>query len=158
MNSKLLFPLMLFCTLLATPSMFSQSSNQSRKQKLVNYNGNVNNPLTSSELAQINEVYGSTANKNILSIPQRLKDIKNILRNRVDIKSISNPSDQKACTLLSDVPLMDYYVNNLQRDTNFNPQNFNPLKYLFNFYSNGGTQMYRVDNTSYFIIIKSQHK
>ncbi|MEH6538227.1 MAG: hypothetical protein V7719_17655 [Psychroserpens sp.] len=158
MNSKLLFPLMLFCALLATPTMFSQSSNQSRKQKTVNYNINVNNPLNSSELAQINQVYGSTANINVLSIPQRLKDIKNILRNRVEIKNIPNPSDQKACTLLSDVPLMDYYVNDLQRDTNFNPQNFNPLKYLFNFYSNGGTHMYRVDNTSYFIVIKSQHK
>lgn len=157
MNSKLLFPLMLFCTLLATPSVFSQSSNPNRKQKTVNYNNNINNPLSASELALINEVYGSTANKNVLSKPQRLKDIKNILRNRVEIKNVPNPSDQKACTLLSEVPLMDYYVNNLQRDTNFNPQNFNPLKYLFNFYGNG-THMYRVDNTNYFIIIKSQHQ
>lgn len=157
MNSKLLFPLMLFCTLLATPSMFSQSSNQSRKQKTVNYNNNVNNPLTNSELALINEVYGTKASAYVLNKPQRLKDIKNILRNRVEVKLIPNKSDQKACTLLSEVPLMDYYVDNLQRDTNFNPQNFNPLKYLFSFYSNG-SHMYRVDNTNYFIIIKSQHK
>ena len=147
---------MVFCALLATPSMFSQSSHQNRKQKTVTYNQNVNNPLTSSELAQVNEVYGSTANKNVLSKPQRLKDIKNILRNRVEIVNIPNARDQKPCTLLSEVPLMDYYVDNLQRDTNFNPQNFNPLKYLFNFYSYG-THMYRVDNTNYFIIIKSQH-
>ena len=79
------------------------------------------------------------------------------INGKVEIKNIPNPSDQKACTLLSDVPLMDYYVNTLDRDTNFNPQNFNPLKYLFSFYSKG-THMYRVDNTSYFIIIKSQHK
>jgi hypothetical protein len=52
---------------------------------------------------------------------------------------------------------MNYYVSDLQRDANFNPQNFNPLKYLFNFYSRG-TQMYRVDNTNYFIIIESQYK
>nr|WP_321237360.1 hypothetical protein [uncultured Psychroserpens sp.] len=157
MNSKLLFPLMLFCILLATPSMFSQSSNQSRKQKTVTYNTNVNNPLTSNELALINEVYGNKATSNVLNKPQRLKDIKNILRNRVEVKLIPNQSDQKPCTLLSEVPLMDYYVDNLQRDTNFNPQNFNPLKYLFNFYSYG-SHMYRVDNTNYFIIIKSQHK
>ncbi|WP_298897587.1 hypothetical protein [uncultured Psychroserpens sp.] len=157
MNSKLLFPLMLLCALLTTPTMFSQSTNTSRKQKTVNYNSNVNNPLTNSELALINEVYGNKANANVLSKPQRLKDIKNILRNRVEIKNIPNQSDQKPCTLLSEVPLMDYYVDNLQRDTNFNPQNFNPLKYLFNFNSYG-SHMYRVDNTNYFIIIKSQHK
>ncbi|MDG5493077.1 hypothetical protein [Psychroserpens sp. SPM9] len=157
MNSKLLFPLMLLCALLATSSMFSQSSNQNRKQKTVTYHTNVNSPLTSSELAKINEVYGTTSTENVLSKPQRLKDIKNILRNRVEIKSIPNPSDQKPCTLLSEVPLMDYYVTNLERAPNFNPQTFNPLKYLFSFYSNG-THMYRVDNTNYFIIIKSQHK
>ncbi|MCK8479942.1 hypothetical protein [Psychroserpens algicola] len=157
MNSKLLFPLLLFCAMLASPAMFSQSSNSSRKQQTVNYNNNVNKPLTSNELALINEVYGNKTTSNVLNKPQRLKDIKNILRNRIEIKNIPNQSDQKPCTLLSEVPLMDYYVDNLQRDTNFNPQNFNPLKYLFNFYSYG-SHMYRVDNTNYFIIIKSQHK
>lgn len=156
MKSKLLFPLILLCALLASHTVFSQSKSQSRSQKTITYNDNVNNPLTSTELAMINEVYGNKATKNILDKPQRLRDVKNILRNRVEIKSISDPSDQKLCTLLSDVPLLDYYVDNLQRDINFNPQNFNPLKYLFNFYSYG-THMYRVDNTDYFIIIKSQH-
>lgn len=153
MNPRFLFPLILVATLLISTSLFSQS----RKQKTINYNDNVNLPLTSAESALINEVYGNTANDNILDKPQRLKDIKNILRNRVEIKSVPNARDQKACTLLSEVPLMDYYVSNLQRDTSFNPQNFNPLKYLFNFYSHG-THMYRVDNTNYFIIIKSQYK
>nr|WP_321225179.1 hypothetical protein [uncultured Psychroserpens sp.] len=153
MNPKFLFPLILVSTLLVSTSLFSQS----RKKKTVNYKENVNAALTTAELALINEVYGSTANDNVLNKPQRLKDIKNILRNRVEIKNIPNRSDQKPCTLLSDVLLMDYYVANLQRDTNFNPQNFNPLKYLFN-YNSYGTHMYRVDNTNYFIVIKSQHK
>jgi hypothetical protein len=153
MNLKFIFPLILVCTLLASTSIFSQS----RKQKTINYNANVNAPLTSAELGLITEVYGVTANDNILDKPQRLKDIKNILRNRVEIKEIPKASDQKDCTLLSEVSLMDYYVVDLQRDTNFNPQNFNPLKYLFNYYSYG-THMYRVDDTNYFIIIKSQHK
>ncbi|MEM5565205.1 hypothetical protein WNY78_08820 [Psychroserpens sp. AS72] len=153
MNPKFLFPLILIVTLLVSTSLFSQS----RKQKTVTYNTNVNSPLTSAELALVNEVYGNTVNTNVLDKPQRLKDIKNILRNRVEIKNVPNPSDQKTCTLLSEVLLMDYYVSDLQRDTNFNPQNFNPLKYLFN-YNSYGTHMYRVDNTNYFIIIKSQHK
>nr|WP_321231184.1 hypothetical protein [uncultured Psychroserpens sp.] len=152
MNPKFLFPLILVSTLLISTSLFSQS----RKYNTVNYNENVNSSLTNVELALINEVYGNTANENILDKPQRLKDIKNILRNRVEIKNLSNPRDQKQCTLLSEVPLFDYYVSGLQRDTNFNPQDFNPLKYLFN-YNSYGTHMYRVDNTNYFIIIKSQH-
>ncbi|WP_028871186.1 hypothetical protein [Psychroserpens burtonensis] len=153
MNPKFLFPLILIFTLLVSTSLFSQS----RKQKTIHYNANVSAPLMSSELGWITEVYSSTAHENILDKPQRLKDIKNILRNRVEIKNIPNPSDQKECALLSEVPLMNYYVSDLQRDANFNPQNFNPLKYLFNFYSRG-TQMYRVDNTNYFIIIESQYK
>jgi hypothetical protein len=152
MNPKFLFPLILVSTLLISTSLFSQS----RKYNTVNYNENVNSSLTNAELALINEVYGNTANENILDKPQRLKDIKNILRNRVEIKNLPNPRDQKQCTLLSEVPLLDYYVSSLQRDTNFNPQDFNPLKYLFN-YNSYGTHMYRVDNTNYFIIIKSQH-
>ncbi|WP_040278651.1 hypothetical protein [Psychroserpens damuponensis] len=153
MNPKFLFPLILVGTLLISTSLFSQS----RKQKTVTYNTNVNSPLTPAELAFVNEVYGNTVNANVLDKPQRLKDIKNILRNRVEIKNVPNASDQKACTLLSEVSLMNYYVSGLQRDINFNPQNFNPLKYLFN-YNSYGTHMYRVDNTNYFIIIKSQHK
>ncbi|VAW36026.1 hypothetical protein MNBD_GAMMA01-1060, partial [hydrothermal vent metagenome] len=38
----------------------------------------------------------------------------------------------------------------------FNKNTFNPLKYTFDFYSRGG-YMYKVDNTNYFIIIKSQY-
>jgi hypothetical protein len=130
---------------------------QLRKQKFVNYDSNVSAPLTSNELALIIEVYGDTANENVLDNPQRLTDIKNILRNRIEIKTISKSSDQKACPLLSEVPLMDYYVSNLQRDTVFNPQTFNPLKYLFQYHAYG-SYLYRVDGTDYFIIVKSQHQ
>lgn len=157
MYKKILFPLLFVGALFASKSSFSQTNRLQKNQKIVQYNSNVDKPLTNSEMAKINEVYGSTANKNIFTKPQRLKDVKNILRNRVEIKNIPNPSDQKKCTLLSEVPLMDYYVNDLKRDTTFSPEKFNPLKYLFNFYSYG-SHMYRVDNTNYFIIIKSQHQ
>ena len=157
MYKKILFPLLFVATLFASKTTHSQVNRLQQNQKTVTYNSNIDKPLTVAERAMINEVYGSTANKNIYSKPQRLKDIKNILRNRVEIKEISNPSDQKKCTLLSEVPIMDYYVYDIQRDATFNPDTFNPLKYLFNFYSYG-SHMYRVDNTNYFIIIKSQHQ
>ena len=153
MNSKYLFPLTIVVSLLISTSAFSQL----KKQKVVHYDANVSAPLTNGELALITEVYGDTAHENVLDKPQRLADVKNILRNRIEIKRISKPSDQKACPLLSTVPLMDYYVSDLQRDTVFNPENFNPLKYLFQYHAHG-SYMYRVDGTDYFIIVKSQYQ
>ncbi|WP_053991370.1 hypothetical protein [Mangrovimonas sp. TPBH4] len=129
-------------------------SNQQTLTTIV-YNDNVNAPFTQKELAQIDEVYGAQAEKYVFKYPQRVKEIKNLLRNRISISMLSNPQDQKDCTLLSEVPLCNYYVNDLKRDIVFNPENFNPLKYLFNVNGLSG-QMYRVDNTNYFIIIKSQ--
>ncbi|WMI67933.1 hypothetical protein [Mangrovimonas sp. YM274] len=119
------------------------------------YKDNVNAPFSTKELTQIDEVYGNQSKKYVFNYPQRVKDIKNLLRNRIAIQMISNPQDQKECPLLSEVPLCNYYVDNLKRDTVFSPENFNPLKYLFNVNGHSG-QMYRVDNTNYFIIIKSQ--
>ncbi|GAA0741692.1 MULTISPECIES: hypothetical protein [Flavobacteriaceae] len=133
----------------------ANSQNIKPSISLIKYNDNVNAPLNSKELKQINEVYGDKSNEYVLNRPQRLKDIKNLLRNRIEIKLISNPNDQKQCPLLSEVPLLNYYVSDLRRDTVFNPQTFNPLKYLFNVNGLSG-EMYRVDNTNYFIIIKSQ--
>lgn len=135
----------------------AQYSKLKQPVKLVVYNNNVNNPLTNSEFNQLKEVYGDGLEKDVLNRPQRLKDIKNILRNRVEIVSIPNTQDQKPCKLLSEVPLFDSYVDNLKRDVFFNKNTFNPLKYVFEFYSRGGA-MYKVDNTNYFIIIKSQHQ
>ncbi len=135
----------------------AQYSKYKHPAKIVVYKDNVNNPLTNTELNQLKEVYGIALQKDILNRPQRLKDVKNILRNRVEIVTIPNVQDQKPCKLLSKVPLFDAYVNSLERDVFFNKNTFNPLKYVFDFYSRVGT-MYKVDNTNYFIIIKSQHQ
>ena len=135
----------------------AQASKQRQPVLHVKYNSNVNNPLNSTELNMLKEVYGEALEKDVLSRPQRLKDIKNILRNRIEIREISNVHDQKPCPLLSEVPLFDAYVNTLKRDAYFNKSTFNPLKYNFPFNSKG-TKMYKVDHTNYFIIIKSQHQ
>ena len=147
---------MLLCVLLATSAMYSQSGSIYKNQKTVTYDANVKNPLTNSELAMVTEVYGETTSKNVLDNPIRLKNIKNILRNRVEILELPNDKKQKSYSLMSEVPLMNYYVSDLQRDAVFNPKAFNPLKYLFNFNANG-SELYRVDNTDYYIYIKSQH-
>ena len=124
--------------------------------EVIQYNTNVNAPFSVTELSQLNEVYGASLDKEILSRPNRVLAMKNLLRNRIVIENRSKPKDQKKCTLLSEVPLFDAFVSTLQRDSVFNPQEFNPLKYAFSFYSRG-EHMYRVDGTDYFIIVKSQH-
>lgn len=134
----------------------AQDQNNRQPLPLAHFNENVKAPLSMAERQQLEEVYGDKLQAYVLSKPQRLKAIKNILRNRVQIKQFSNPQDQKDCTLLSELTLFNYYVKDLKRDLVFNASTFNPLKYNFEFYSRGA-QMYRVDNTNYYIIIKSQH-
>lgn len=135
----------------------TQITNQKQALQIVQYDQNVETGLTQVEQAQLKAVYGNQLQSQVLSKPHRLKAIKNILRNRVEILEFSNPNDQKNCTLLSDVSLFNYYVPELKRDVVFNRNTFNPLKYNFEFYSRGA-HMYRVDNTNYFILIKSQHQ
>ncbi len=55
---------------------------------------------------------------------------------------------------LSSVPLKNKCNSALTYDSgaNFNPENFNALKYFFNFYSQTD-QAYLVDNTSYIVLI-----
>lgn len=145
--------------LFVTTTVLAQNNQKQNRLPLkhVTYGDNLDAPLTIKEKQQLEEVYGDKLQELVLTKPQRLKDIKHILRNRVEYRQISNPRDQKPCPLLSQVSLFNNYMPNLKRDVAFNPQTFNPLKYNFNFYARG-SYMYRVDNTNYFIIIKSQHQ
>jgi len=157
MKIKFRILIVLVICALTTNTAFSQSKSLQPNIPLVKYNANVKSPLTSVELRFIEEAYGDKAETYVLSNSQRVKDIKNLLRNRVVITEIPNVRDQKKAPLLSQVPLFDFYVKDLKRDTTFNPKTFNPLKYLFNVHGLQG-EMYRVDNTNYFILIKSQHE
>lgn len=134
---------------------------QQKKQKnpvpLAKFDDNVKLPLTAKERAQIIEVYGEYADKYIFSKPHRLKSIKQLLRNRIVIKRITDPNSKKPCTKLSEVTLCNGFVGDLERDITFDPKTFNPLKYNFEFYSRSAA-IYQVDNTDYYIIIKSQYQ
>jgi len=155
MNTKFLLPLTFIFSVLTANASFSQTK-QKPLQHVV-YNDNVNAPLTAHELALITEVYGEHAEEDILSKPQRLKDIKHILRNRVEIIEISEGKDLSSFTNLSTIPLFNPYNKGLSRDAFYNASTFNPLKYQFNFYSREGSQTYRFDNSQVLITIKSQN-
>lgn len=152
---KKLFAIMAF-TLLPL-LVFSQKSQGQQPLPVIEFRDNVKLPLTAHERAQIEEVYGEYAEKYIYSDPFRLMSVKNILRNRVVIELVSEDTKTKDCTKLSEVTLFKNYVKDLERDEVFNPENFNPLKYNFLFYSRSAA-MYHVDNTNYYILVKSQYQ
>ena len=156
MNTKKHIVLFTLLGILLSFNSLAQSKDNQKPLTLVNYPDNIDQPLTKKELAQIKEVYGDAAESEILNRPQRVKDIKFILRARVEIYN-AGQKDLSGLKKLSEVPLIDGYVTNLSRDVNFNPDKFNPLKYQFNFYGRD-SYFYHVDNTSYYIIIKSQHQ
>ena len=134
-------------------SMTGQQSKHKNPLHIAKYDDNVKLPLTAKERAQIIEVYGDSADKLVFSNPHMLKSIKHILRNRVIIKLITDENKKKACPKISEVSLFE----DSESDKVFNPNDFNPLKYNFNFYSRAGG-IYQVDNTNYYIIIKSQYQ
>jgi hypothetical protein len=119
----------------------------------VNYSENCFLPFTDSEIAMLNDVFVDNLDTYVLDKPNRALDIKDILRNRVniykeEIKDISN------YPLLSSVGLFNIFNNN-ETPPVFDKDNFNPLIYNFEFGSKS-RQVYRVDNTNYLIIINSK--
>ncbi|WGD33838.1 hypothetical protein [Olleya sp. YS] len=153
MRLKLLF------TLLFGFVMFTQQGTAQTKRKLqtqlVNYDKNVDAPLTAKELAMLKEVYQDKLEEYVLSNAQRVKDFKHLLRNRLVIREIPNVTDESKYTLLSSVKLFNNYNPDLKRDDTFNSSTFNPLKYNLGFFTSGSS-IYKIDNTNYFIIIKPQ--
>ena len=152
-------PHFLYILFLVLFSYNCNSQNTNRRYlplTVVQFDANVSTPFSANEMLQLTEVYGASLDKEILSRPNRVLSMKNLLRNRIVIENRPDSKDQKKCPLLSEVPLFDAFVPTLQRDLGFNPQKFNPLKYSFSFYSRG-EHMYRVDGTDYFILVKSQH-
>ena len=139
--------------ILISSTAFSQTKRESQKPlSVIVYNANVEASLTAEELRFITEVYGDKTQDDVLNQPHILKEIKNILRNRVEIMNAGD-KNLDALQKLSSVDLV-----NMESvpEFSFNPKTFNPLKYNFNFYSRNSSY-YHVDNTSFYIYIKSQY-
>lgn len=152
-----IFNFLLFVVLLSVSLQTNAQQKNISEIKHINYSNNVNKPLTDAELAMINEVYGDQTEEYVLNNSNFLKNIKNILRNRVEIMELEN-KDLSSFRTLSSVPLNNEFNKNLLRDNVFNPKTFNPLKYDFNFNSRDLIKYYRVDNTNYLIVIHSQYQ
>lgn len=99
---------------------------------------NVDNPLTSLEKRKIREAYKNNTSF-IYSNPIMLKNIKDLMRNRVKVfyltpRKASGSKAYKNARLLSTVPLYDVYNKNVQYDITYNDRTFNILKYQLDFY------------------------
>jgi len=132
-------------------AVIAQNDVKKHNKWITHYPSNVEAPFSNDELKKIEEAYGLEYKKQILTNRILLKDIKDILRNRVDIYQ-ENVKDVSTIPLLSNVPIFDIYNSKLRRPI-FKRNDFNPLLYNFNFFSKT-RQIYRVDNTNYLIVIK----
>jgi len=115
---------------------------------------NISNVNAQQINAKIQEVYGDKTQELVINDPVRLDFLNDLLDNR--IKIIESPlSDSEKEPKLSSVELLNKYNPDLKRDVEFDPLNFNPLKYNFNFFPKTAS-VYRVDNTNYLIVIQAQ--
>lgn len=139
--------------------VFQLEAQEGKLEKVepIEYNENVKLPLNNGELSNIEEVYGEFTNQYVLDNPNKLKVVKNILRNRVKVY-LEDKKDISSLKRLSQVPLSKGYNNGLKRDVYFDVSTFNPLKYDFNYNSRDKTKRYRVDNTNYVIVVYSQYQ
>jgi hypothetical protein len=136
--------------LLITGSLFAQKS-----IGIIEFPSEVSAPLTNAERLQLLEVFGDGFNKLVLENPTQLQNLKFLLRSRIKIIS-TDKDDLSEVPKLSDLELFDTYNKNLQRPKTFDPSNFNPLIYQFQWYS-PTQQIYHINNTDLLLQIIPQH-
>jgi len=132
-------------------ALIAQNNVKTQNNWITHYPENINIPFTDSELAKLKVAYKDQLQNQILNRPVRIKDVKDILRNRVYIYQ-ENIKDISTIPLLSNIPTFDIYNQKLNRPI-FNKNDFNPLLYNFNFFLKT-KQTYRVDNTNFLVVIK----
>ncbi|HEX8562839.1 MAG TPA: hypothetical protein VF676_07665 [Flavobacterium sp.] len=112
-------------------------------------------PATASVDQRIVEVFGDQLQQLVLNDALRLRDLNAILFERYEITEVPYSNDEKY-TKLSEVPLFNFYNPGLVRDTAFDRDTFNILKYDMRFFAKSDI-IYRVDNTNYIIVIHPQN-
>ena len=122
--------------------IFSQSDKHN--PWIIELGESVTNPLTNQEIRFIKSALGEEAYYRIINIKALEQNIKDILRNRVQILTKRYFPSEKFPKLSS--------ITDSNSSQIFNKHNFNPLLYNFDFES-FESQIYRVDGTDYIINI-----
>ena len=135
-----------YFTLLLLFFTFSFIFSQSDKHNpwIIELGESVANPFTNQEISFIKSALGEDAYYRIISIRALEQNIKDILRNRVQILTKRYMPSEKFLKLSS--------ITNSNSSQKFSNYNFNPLLYDFDFES-FESQIYRVDGTDYIINI-----
>jgi hypothetical protein len=110
---------------------------------------------TSAIDPRIAEVFGNQLTTLVLNDKDRRKGLEDILNIRTKINEVKFTPGEKI-PKLSSMPLFNKYNPNLKRDEVFDAATFNVLKYNLHFFAQY-TQMYRIDNTDYVIVILPQN-
>lgn len=107
----------------------------------------------------IAQVYTGSGADFISPDTRRYAYMKALYENRITfVKSDAEKLDlDNSLKLLSEVPLYNLYNPAVTRDTGFDPQEFNPFKYQFDFYA-ATKLIYRIDGTEYLIVIQPQER
>lgn len=103
--------------------------------------------------AYIQEVYQEGDIPFNVSSPNRYRQLNTLLSERVFFME-SEAVIAKALNV-NDVELFNKYNATIQRDTQFNLETFNPLKYDLPFWTVSNS-LYRLGNSSYYLVIKGQ--
>jgi hypothetical protein len=121
----------------------AQEINYESKQTTIKSNPNLEDEFITSVFGD-NVVVGSQHHKNLIDL----------LQNRIEFTKLVKSSDSdKDYPNIAKVPLFNKYNKSITRDSTFDENTFNVLKYDLIFFSNF-TKIYRINNTDWVIIIK----
>ena len=134
----------LFLSLVFFSSSFIFSQSSKHNSWITDLDKNVNAPFSEKEKLYIKVALGEDILKKFKKIKPLEINIKNILRNRVQILNKKFAVNESFPKLSS--------VSNSNKSSGFIPDNFNPLLYDFDFDSTT-SQTFRVDGTDYLINI-----
>ena len=79
------------------------------------------------------------------------------LHNKLERSAVRQmpPTPGEAYPKLSSLPLVNKFTPDMKKETSFDPQNINPLKYRINFFSKQD-QVFRIDGTEFVLFVKAK--
>ena len=92
---KTRFLTFLFCVFICSIIHGQNIAYLNQDPQPIRFNSNTKASLNNAELVKLKEVYGAALRTEILDRPTRVLAIKEILRNRVVLREISDPNRQK---------------------------------------------------------------
>jgi len=143
-----------FCFLLISFVALSQTTKK-KPVPVINYLENVKAPFTLNEINMLKGFYKDKYEDYVLNDVNMARALKHLIRNRIRIEKIPNSEGIKKYRNLPSIRI-NTDDPSLDRNGTFNMTLFNPFNYKFQFFSKT-TQLFKIEKTNYFLIIKPQH-